>query len=229
MKEFYITDKAGNYIEDIDEAVNNCLIELKVGYHFHKVESFKYKVTAECDYKKRTKDEVKTTKIFFITDYINNNAIYEYGDFKQWLIFEKEIYEGFGYDFELLGLRSIQINIEPTKASIGSYIDLPPDLKNSISILNIRNSKYNCLQLPITAWLHPAMNHATSESKYQNKLIAPRQQYEDDFGYILRIQKLYNIDIWIYTPRGGKVELLKPVDDFNKDREDVRILVWEKP
>ena len=25
-----------------------------------------------------------------------------------------------------LGLRSIQINIEPTKASIGSYIDLPP-------------------------------------------------------------------------------------------------------
>ena len=181
MKEFYITDKAGNYIEDIDEAVNNSLNELKTGYHFRKGKSFKYKVTAECYYKKRSKDEVKTTKIFFITDYIN--AIYEYGDFKQWLIFEKEIYEGFGYDFELLGLRSIQINIEPTKASIGSYIDLPPDLKNSKSILNIRNSK-NCLQLTITAWLHPAMDHATSESKYQNKLIAPRQQYEDDFGYI---------------------------------------------
>ena len=40
---------------------------------------------------------------------------------------------------------------------------------------------------------------------------------------------MYNINIWIYTPRGdGKVELLKPVDDFDKDREDVRILVWEK-
>ena len=29
MKEFYITDKAGNYIEDIDDAVNNSLDENK--------------------------------------------------------------------------------------------------------------------------------------------------------------------------------------------------------
>ena len=71
---------------------------------------------------------------------------------------------------------------------------------------------------------------ATPESKYQNKLITPRQQHEDGFGYILRIQKLYNISIWIYTPRGdGKVELLKQVDDFDKDRKDFRILVCEKP
>ena len=69
------------------------------------------------------------------------------------------------------------------------------------------------------------MDHATRESKYENKLIVPRQQHEDDFAYILRIQKFYNI--WMYTPRGdGKVELLKSVDDFNKDRKDVRILVW---
>ena len=138
-----------------------------------------------------------------------------------------EIYEGYGYDFELLGLRSIQINIKPTKASIASYIDLPPDLNNSKSILNIRGYKYNCLQLTITAWLYPAMHHATRESKYQNKLIEPRQQHEDDFGYILRIQKFYNINIWVYTPcGGGKVELFKPVDDFDKDRKDVRIMVW---
>ena len=70
------------------------------------------------------------------------------------------------------------------------------------------------------------MLHATRESKYQNKLIAPRQQHEDDFGYILRIQKLHNITIWVYTPCcGGKVELFKPVDYFDKDRKDVRILV----
>ena len=56
-----------------------------------------------------------------------------------------EMYEGYGYGLEFLGLGSIQINIEPTKASIGSYIDLPPDLKNSKSILNIRNFKCNCL------------------------------------------------------------------------------------
>ena len=52
-----------------------------------------------------------------------NNAIYEYGDFNRWLDFKKEIYEGYGYYFEFLGIRSIQFNIEPTKASIGSYID----------------------------------------------------------------------------------------------------------
>ena len=73
------------------------------------------------------------------------------------------------------------------------------------------------------------MDHATRKSKYQNKIITPRQQHEDEFGYILRIQKLYNINISIYTPCGdGKVELLKPVDDFDKDRKNVRILVWEK-
>ena len=189
MREFYITDKGGNYIEDIDEATNYSLEEIKNCYQFRKVKSFKYKITAECGYKKRTKEEVKTTKIFFNTDYINNNAIreavspiYEYGDFNRWLDFEKEIYERYGYDFEFLGIRSIQLNIEPTKASIGSYIDLPPDLKNSKSILNIRSYKYNCLQLTITAWLHPAPHHATRESKYVDKLIEPRQQHEDDFA-----------------------------------------------
>ena len=124
-------------------------------------------------------------------------------------------------------MRSIQLNIEPTKASIGSSIDLPPDLKNSKSILNMRTYKYNCLQLTITARLHPAMDHATRESKYVKNLIEARQRDEDDFAYIKRIQKLYNINIWVYTPcDGGKVELFKPMDDFNKDRKDVRILVW---
>ena len=70
------------------------------------------------------------------------------------------------------------------------------------------------------------MHHATRESKYQNKLIEPRQQHEDDFGYILGIQKLYNINIWVYTPSGGgKLEFFKPVDNFDKDRKNVRILV----
>ena len=83
------------------------------------------------------------------------------------------------------------------------------------------------MQLTITASLHPVIGNATRKSKYVDKLIEPRQQHEDDFGYILRIQKLYNISIWLYTPcGGGRVELFKPVDDFNKDRKDVRILVW---
>ena len=38
---------------------------------------------------------------------------------------------------------------------------------------------------------------------------------------------MYNINIWVYTTcGGGKVELFKPVDDFDKDRKGVRILVW---
>ena len=133
----------------------------------------------------RTKEEVKTPKIFFNTDYIIINAIYENGDFIQWLKFEKEIYKCYGYDFEFLGLRSILINIEPTKASSGSYIDLHLDLKNSKSKLHIRSSKYNCLQLTITAWLHPAMDHATHQEKYLNNRIEPRQQQEDDVADVI--------------------------------------------
>ena len=206
MSEFYITDKGGNYIEDIDEATNYSLEEIKNCYQsakpfhgFRKVKSFKYNVTAKCEYKKRTKEEVKITKIFYNTDYNINKAIYDYGDFKQWLDFKNEIYEGYGYDFEFLGLKRIQINIEPTKASIGSYINLPPDLKNSKSILNIRSYKYNCLQPTITAWLHPAIDHAIRESKYVNNLIEARQRDEDDFAYIIRIQKLYKIKTWVYA------------------------------
>ena len=133
MKEFFIADKAGSYIEDIDEAINNSLEETKNCYQYIKVKSFKYKITTECEYKKRTKKEVKTTIIFFNTDYIINNEIYEYGDFKQGLDFEKEISEGYGYDFEFLGKESFQINIEPNKASIGSYIDLTPPISKILN------------------------------------------------------------------------------------------------
>ena len=100
------------------------------------------------------------------------------------------MYEGHGYDFEFLGLRIIQINNESTKASICTYIGLPADLKNSKSLLNRRISGYNCLQLTIPAWLYSAMDRATRESKYKNNLNVPRQQHEDDFPYILGIQKL---------------------------------------
>ena len=88
MKELYITDKAGNYIEDIDEAINNSLEAIKNCYQIRKVKSSKYNITAERENKKRTKEEVKTTKIFFNTDYIIHNAIYENGDFTKWLNFE---------------------------------------------------------------------------------------------------------------------------------------------
>ena len=40
MKELYITDQGGNYIEDIDEAINNSLEEIKNCYQFRKVKRF---------------------------------------------------------------------------------------------------------------------------------------------------------------------------------------------
>ena len=83
MEEFHFTDKAGHYIEDIVEAIKNSLEEIKIRYQYRKVKSFKNKITAWCEYKKRTKGEVKTTKKIFNTDYIINNAIHENGDFKQ--------------------------------------------------------------------------------------------------------------------------------------------------
>ena len=65
------------------------------------------------------------------------------------------------------------------------------------------------------------------EIKYVNNLIEPRQQqHEDDFTYILRIRNLYNTNIWVYTSRvQGKVEMFKLVDDFDKDKENVKIIV----
>ena len=68
MKEFFITDKAGNHIEDIDQGINSSLEEIKNCHQFRKVKSFKYNITAECEYKKRTKEEVKITKMFFNAD-----------------------------------------------------------------------------------------------------------------------------------------------------------------
>ena len=66
-----------------------------------------------------------------------------------------------------------------------------------------------------------------SASEYVNNPIGPRQQHEVYFAYKIRIQKLYNIKICVYTaPSEGKKELFEPVDDFDKDRKDVTILVW---
>ena len=44
MREFDITDKGGNYIEDIDEATKYSLYEIKNCYQFRRVKSFKYKI-----------------------------------------------------------------------------------------------------------------------------------------------------------------------------------------
>ena len=63
------------------------------------------------------------------------------------------------------------------------------------------------------------MDYATRESKYVNNVIEARQQNEDDIAYLIRIQILYKINVWVYTACAeGKVEMF---------RKNVRVLAWK--
>ena len=73
---------------------------------------------------------------------------------------------------EFLGITDIQLNIERTKPSLGSYVELPPNLRTRTkAILNIESNKFNCLRLCITAALYPVTQDATRENKYINNLV----------------------------------------------------------
>ena len=113
----------------------------------------------------------------------------------------RETYEGYGYDYEFIGITDMQINIERTKPSLGSYTELPSDLRDKTkAILNIRSIKFNCLRLCITAALHPVTEHATREIKYINNLVDDWEYNETAYDYIKKIQNKYNINIWLYRP-----------------------------
>ena len=59
----------------------------------------------------------------------------------------------------------IQLGIEETKPSLGSYTELPPGLRDKIkAIFNNRNDKLNRLCLCITAALYPVTKDATREN-----------------------------------------------------------------
>ena len=118
----------------------------------------------------------------------------------QWLDQVREPCEGYGYDYEFIGIPDVQFNIERTKPSLGSYTELPPGLRSKTKpILNIGNNKLNCLRLRITAALFPAADHATRESKYIYNLVDDWEDNENTYGYLTRMQSKYNINIWIYS------------------------------
>ena len=62
QRQLYITKSNGNFIKDINEPVDYILDEIKP------FKSYKYKVTANCLYKKRDSEEAKTTNINFRTN-----------------------------------------------------------------------------------------------------------------------------------------------------------------
>ena len=95
----------------------------------------------------------------------------------------------------------MQLNIERTKSSLGSFTELPPGLRiKTKAILNIRNNKFNCFQLCITAALFPAADHATRKGKYITNLADDWEDNENTYDYISRMLNKHNTNIWIYRP-----------------------------
>ena len=129
QRQLYIT-KPGSYINDINEPIDYKLDGFKP------FKSYKYKVTANCLYRKR-EEETKTTLINFRTEeYMTKDHRL---DLNQWLDNTRETYQGYGYDYEFLGITDIQLNIERTKPSLGSYIKLPTNLRTGTkATLNIK-------------------------------------------------------------------------------------------
>ena len=73
---------------------------------------------------------------------------------------------------------------------------------------------------------------ATRESKYINNLVDDWEYNETAYDYITKNQNKYNINIWLYRPTQdsniAKVECLEKSSNFVKDRQNVRILVWNE-
>ena len=44
----------------------------------------------------------------------------------QWFDHVKETYGGYGYYYRFTGISEVQLNIDRTKPSLGSYTELPP-------------------------------------------------------------------------------------------------------
>ena len=233
QRQLYITKSNGSFIKEINEPVDYILDECKP------FKSYKYKVTANCIYKKRDLEEEKTTNINFRTvEYMHKDHRL---NLKQWLDHIRETYGGYGYDYEIIGITDTQINIEKIKPSSGSYTELPLGLRDKTkAILNIRSNKFNCLRLYITAALHPVTEHVTRENKYINNLVDDWEYNETAYGYITKIQNKYNINIWFYRPTVGlhhrptqdsniaKVECLEKCSNFVKGRHNIRILAWNE-
>ena len=109
----------------------------------------------------------------------------------QWLDHVKETYEGYGYDYEFIGISDVQLNIERTKPSLGSYTELPPGLRSKTKAkLNNRNNKFNCSRLCITAALYPVTKDATRENKYINNKVDDWEDNENTSDYLIRTQNI---------------------------------------
>ena len=236
QKQLYITKSDDTFIEDINEPIDYILVGFKP------FKSYNNKVTANCAYRRRTPDveegPTKAIKINFRTnEYMTKD---HRQNLNQWLDHVRETYQSYGYKYEIIGISDIQLSIEKTKPSLVSYTELPPGLRSKTkAILNIRNTKFNCLRLCITAALFPAADHATRESKYFNNLVDDLEDNDNTYDYSIRLQNKNKINIWFYRPTAmlhhrpitegeDKVEILQKCSNFVKGRKNVRILAWDE-
>ena len=127
QRQLYNNKSDDSCIKDVNEPIDYILDEFKP------FKSYNYEVTANCVFRKRTPDgEEGVPKDYFRTDeYMTKDHRL---NLNQWLDHVKEKYKGYGYDYEFIGISDVQLNIERTKPSLGSYTELPPRLKSKTSI-----------------------------------------------------------------------------------------------
>ena len=102
-------------------------------------------------------------------------------DLNQRLDCSRETYEDYGYGYQLIGVTDIQLSLEKTKSSLGSFTELPADLRiKTTAKLNFKSNKFNCLRLCITEALYPITADATKENKYFNNIV---EDWEEDKIY----------------------------------------------
>ena len=84
----------------------------------------------------------------------------------------------------------MHLNIERTEPTLGSYNALPPRLRSKTkAMLNIRNNIFNCLRLCIKAALYRLTKDATRENNYINNLVDDKEDNENTYDYLIRMQK----------------------------------------
>ena len=205
QQQLYFTKSNDELIENINELEDYILDEFKP------FKSNKYKVTVNFLYKKRESvEEITITANFTAEEYKTNDQRL---DLNQSLNYSRQTYEGYGFDYEFIGVTDIQIKLERAKPSLGSFNEIAFGLRNRTkAILNFRSDRNNFLRLCITAALYPVTEHASRENKYFNNLVEDWEDFENVFDYLTRIQNKCKNNLWVYRPStddNSKVELLE--------------------
>ena len=134
-------------------------------------------------------------------------------------------YEGEGSGWVFDKVISFQVNIHkhvPLRAS--SYMEIPAEVQNTKSVVNIQNKDHKCFMWSILAYLHPAQKNPQRVSKYEpfkNELKFDGIEFPVKLQDITKFETQNQISVnvfgydpehWIYPLRITKAEHQKHVD-----------------